>query len=195
MTPDQLCKGSSEHGHQRALFAWANMAMRVGFEAAWDDNCYVKQDGYACTMDYIRVAYPGTEAFRPAHMLDWLHAIPNGGAIGDKADDKRAAMIRGAQRKAEGVKAGVVDTMLPLPAHAQSLWREDWPLAGKAAPINGLFCGLWLEMKKPGKLKNTSKEQKQFIADMHARGYLCATADNWRDAAKIIQRYYEAKAV
>lgn len=191
MTPDQLCKGSTEHGHQRALFAWAKMAQNAGFNAAWDDRCYVVQPGYEFCVEFIEATYGLGEG---AHMLDWLHAIPNGGALGEGAD-KKAAMIRGAQRKAEGVKAGVADTMLPIPTLASKLMVAEWPLCTGARPVNGVFCGLWLELKKPGKLKNTSKEQKQFIADMCERGYLCATADNWRDAARIIQRYYEARAV
>jgi hypothetical protein len=45
MTPDQLARANTEHGHQRALFAWANMVVLYGFKAAWDDRSY-SEPGY-----------------------------------------------------------------------------------------------------------------------------------------------------
>lgn len=177
MTPEKLSKSNSEHGHQRALFAWAKIAEMCGFAAAWDDKSYEVQ-GYAL------------ETYGKANgvvALEWLHAIPNGGGIGD--GDKKTAMIRGAQRKAEGVKAGVLDLQLPHPAYAERLAQNDWP---PCAPVNGVFCGLFIEMKKPGKLKNTSPEQKRFIETMNPRGYICVTADHWRTAAQHIERYLGA---
>lgn len=178
MTPEKLSKSNSEHGHQRALFAWAKIAEMCGFKAAWDDKCYDVQ-GYAFE------TYGKTNGITA---LEWLHAIPNGGAIGDNKD-KKAAMIRGAQRKAEGVKAGVLDLQLPHPAWAERLVQNDWP---PCAPVNGVFCGLFIEMKKPGKIKNTSPEQKRFIETMNPRGYICVTADHWRTAAQHIERYLGA---
>lgn len=166
------------------MFAWAKIAEMCGFQAAWDDKCYEVQ-GYAL------------ETYGKANgvtALEWLHAIPNGGGIGD--GDKKTAMIRGAQRKAEGVKAGVLDLQLPHPAIAAKLDYQDWPET--SVPVwadgeyTGIFCGLFVEMKKPGKLNRTSPEQKRFIATMNPRGYICVTADHWRHAAAYIEKYLGA---
>lgn len=59
--------------------------------------------------------------------LDMLHAIPNGGKRGN---DKRSAMIAGANMKAEGQKPGVSDLFLPVAAHG--------------------YHGFYIEMKAPG---------------------------------------------
>jgi hypothetical protein len=101
-TPADLAKTNSEHGHQRAVFAWANMAAHYGFAAAWDDLSYTKA-GHA------EATYGKANA---APIMSRLFAIANGGARGD---DARSKMIRGAQMKAEGVKKGVPDIMLPVP--------------------------------------------------------------------------------
>lgn len=100
MTPDQLARSNSEHGHQRALFAWANVAQRFGFAAANDDRSY-SEPGYA------QSTY-GTS--NGVEQLSRLHAIANGG----KRDKVTAGML-----KAEGVKRGVPDVFLPVPIIAQ----------------------------------------------------------------------------
>lgn len=170
MNPKQLCKGGTEHGHQRALFQWCKIAEQYGFQAAWDDRCY-EQGG----MEYAELTYGKADACWP---LKWFHAIPNGGALGD---DKQTAAIRGGQKKAEGVKAGVYDTMLPYP----QLNPKD------ANRIN--YFGLWLEMKKPGEIKGRSSMQKEFGAAMLKAGYSCAVADSWIMAAKYVQAYMEGR--
>jgi len=100
--------------------------------------------------------------------LKWFHAIPNGGSRGD---NKRSAMIRGAQLRASGVKAGVLDTFLPVK-------RGPW-------------SGLYIEMKRPGKLKSTSTEQKEFIAFVKEQGYAALVCDNWEDAWSAVIQYLE----
>lgn len=159
MSPWELCKGGTEHGHQRALFAWCKIAEKFGFKAAWDTKTY-EENG----LHYIQATYPNE---MPCWPLKWFHAVPNGGSLGDS---KQSQMIRGAQKKAEGVKPGVYDTFLP------------WPIPNR-------YAGLFLEMKKPGELKKRSAEQKTFGADMLKAGYACAVADNWLDAAQWIERY------
>jgi hypothetical protein len=72
-------------------------------------------------------------------------AIPNGG----KRSKVTAAIL-----KAEGVRAGVFDTMLPVPMHGRP--------------------GFWLEFKHG---HNTlTLEQKRFAEQMLAFGYGCAAA-------------------
>lgn len=164
MSPWELCKGGTEHGHQRALFAWAKMAEGYGFKAAWDERSY-----QAGGLEYAQTTYAEEV---PCWPLKWFHATPNGGSLGDS---KQSQMIRGAQKKAEGVKAGVYDTFLP------------WPV--KDGPAYVRYSGLFLEMKKPGEIKKRSAEQKTFGADMIKAGYACAVADNWLDAAHWVERY------
>jgi hypothetical protein len=99
--------------------------------------------------------------------LRWLHAIPNGG-LRNKSTAGRL--------KAEGVKTGVVDIF--------------WPYVPN---VGRVYRGLYIEMKAPGKLNNTSKDQDEFIAYVCNQDYYAAVHDNWRDAANTIQAYYEGK--
>lgn len=98
--------------------------------------------------------------------LQWLHHIPNGGA---RADDERTRAIRGNALKAEGVKKGVADLCLPVK--------------------RGEFSGLYIEMKKPGELNTTSKEQKDFGAFVKSQGFGWIVCDNWESAVKTLQEY------
>lgn len=94
MTPDQLAKSGTEHGHQRALMAFCNMAARIGFVEAWK---------WADELPFQAIDVNAPLALP---CLKWFHAIHNQGH-GD--------MVRGAMAKAEGTKKGVADTFLPLP--------------------------------------------------------------------------------
>ncbi len=98
--------------------------------------------------------------------LRWLHHIPNGGARGD---DQKTRAIRGNALKAEGVKVGVADLFLPVK--------------------RGEFSGLYIEMKKPGKIKTTSKEQDEFGEFVKAQGFGWVVCDNWESAVQVLQDY------
>lgn len=88
-------------------------------------------------------------------------AIPNGG--------KRSA-ITAAILKAEGVRAGVLDTFLPYPA------------GGKH--------GLWIEFKAG---KNTlSAEQRDFAVDAMANGYAVGVAYSCMAGIDLALRYLSA---
>lgn len=102
--------------------------------------------------------------------LVWYHAIPNGGSRGGSVHQ---AMLVGAKLKASGVKAGVVDTFLPV--------------------RRGRWSGLYLELKKPGKIKQVSKEQKEFMSFVEKEGYAVAVFDNWIDAWNCLVQYLEWK--
>ena len=69
--------------------------------------------------------------------------------------------------KAEGVRAGVPDLFLPVPA--------------------GPFHGLWIELKKMG--GRPSAEQIQRLAELRANGYRAVIAVGWREAVAIISDY------
>jgi hypothetical protein len=164
-TPADLAKTNSEHGHQRALFAWANMATYFGFAAAWDDLSYT-------TSKHAETTYGRSGA---VPILSRLFAIANGGARGD---DQRSKAIRGGQLKAEGVKKGVPDIMLPAP------WGDR------------KYCGLLIEMKRPTteaqRKGATSAEQDDWIAYLRSAGYAVSVCFDWIAAAKDIQSYIEA---
>ena len=108
-------------------------------------------------------------------VLEWMHAIPNGGSRGDTA---KSRMIRGAQMKAEGVKQGVADVFLPF------------PIAG--------WHGLYIEMKKPSQrpVKATSKgglsdDQVLFKGHCILFNYGWIVCYSWEDAARTIVQYLE----
>lgn len=182
MTPDALASVNAEHSHQRALFAWANVAERIGFALAWDERTY---EGGAIAQFLEggvnrHVAYPVPE-------LRWLHAIPNGG-YRDK--------VTAGKLKAEGVKRGVSDMFLPL------------PMLSKLPSGHPMFAyhGLYIEMKRPrvekeGKRKpriiaqsegELSDEQTEFVAYARGVGYAVTVCFDWRGAARDIQSYIEA---
>lgn len=72
----------------------------------------------------------------------------------------------------EGMKRGVPDNFLPVP--------------------RGGYHGLWIELKRT-KNSSTTKEQKQWIEDLNAQGYLAVVCKGWEAAAKVIEEYLEGK--
>lgn len=106
-----------------------------------------------------RVRLPDANDVEPGSMIaDYLLAIPNGGWR-----TKSGA----AKLKAEGVKPGVSDLLLPL--------RRD-----------GYF-GLWLELKAPG--NEPTRAQEAWLRRMRTAGYRADWRDNWTDAAALIADY------
>lgn len=87
-------------------------------------------------------------------------AIPNGG----KRDKITAGKL-----KAEGVKSGVSDIMIPI--------------ARKG------FHGFFLEMKKPGERDGESDNQKKFGAGVEREGYFYAVCEHWEEATHLISWY------
>lgn len=91
--------------------------------------------------------------------IELMFAIPNGG----KRDAREAGNL-----KAQGVKAGVLDIMLPV-------------------PLNG-YHGLFIEMKrKPNEL---SDKQKEFFASMLQLGYKVELCWDWVQACHAVDKYY-----
>lgn len=90
----------------------------------------------------------------------YLLAIPNGG---------RRSAREGARLKAEGVKPGVSDLLLPL--------------------RRGGFAGLWLELKAPGERPNP--RQREWIERMTRAGYFATWCDSWNEAVQIIGDYLD----
>lgn len=121
--------------------------------------------------------------------LAYMFAIPNGGARGN---DRKTAMIRGANLKAEGVKPGVVDIFLPVPA------PRDFAAYG----LTFVYHGLFIEMKKPAELLKrgpngdgpwdrggVKPDQKAFLNAMVEQGYKCVVCYSWVEAANEIKLY------
>ena len=110
-------------------------------------------------MQWARVA-----RFRGILVADYLIAIPNGG----KRNVKEAGRL-----KAQGVKAGVSDLFLALPA-------------------NG-FCGLWVELKAPrtatSKAGKPSQAQLDWLDRMAQVGYAAQLCYGWEAAKQTIQEY------
>lgn len=162
MNPASLAKNDTESGHQKALFAYAAIAALHGFEVA---------DLYVTLGDLPTAKDRGAHYEVP--QLVWFHAIPNGGSRGD---NKKAAMIRGAQLRAEGVRKGVADTFLPVP--------------------NQTKAGLYIEMKKPSQKPKTdrgagglSKDQiafRDFVVANHYEWHVCY---HWQEAVAVLKQY------
>lgn len=152
--PSKLA-GASEHSHQVALFAaLAEVSAKLRLVAN----------------DTSRSDVERSAAERNACVIDWIHAVPNGGARGsDEKGGDRLARIRGGQLKAEGVKSGVSDVDIPAARHG--------------------YHGFKIEMKAPGKLKGESAEQKAYGAYLASEGYLYAVFDSWEDAFNAIAWY------
>ena len=101
-------------------------------------------------------------------LLRWLHAIPNGGARG------RAQASR---LKAEGVKSGVADLMLPVARRG--------------------YHGFYIEMKTPkafqkGELWGMSDTQAEFRDFVIEANYLHQIHASWWSAASALDWYLES---
>lgn len=93
--------------------------------------------------------------------LRLLFAVPNGG-------DRHPAVA--AKMKAEGVKPGVPDYLLPV--------------------ARGGFHGLALELKTA--TGSASREQKQWISDFREQGYRAEVCKGWEQAFNTIKEYLAA---
>lgn len=164
MTPWELALPGTEHAHQRALFSWASIAADYGFHYAWDELAYDHRTRPGLALRYWASSEP---------KLKRLFAIHNQGH-GDA--------IRGGRAKAEGVKAGVPDIMLPVSQRGIDVM-----------PCNGLF----VELKRPKTDKrgkgSASEKQEDWITYLNDEGYIAVVCVGWEDAARAIQRYLERK--
>jgi hypothetical protein len=108
--------------------------------------------------------------------LNALFAIPNGGSRGDSDETRKVA---GGKMKAEGVKPGVPDMMLPIPINLHGGSEID-------------LCGLFIELKrKDGTIKDLSEKQAEWSSNLKAMGYDCVVSFGWIDARKKIVEYLE----
>lgn len=170
--PEQLAKPGTEHSHQVALFCWANQQVN-----AWRANTHRP----GCATDNAL-----------ADQLSLMFAIPNGG-LRHKAT--------AGNLKAEGVKAGVPDIMLPVPQRITT--SKGYPVAGyeQAAQV----CGLFIEMKKPSEKPSitlsgrplraagkVSSKQAEWHNLLQLQGYQVAVCYSWEEARDVILAYLGA---
>lgn len=179
LTPNQLCKSGTEHGHQVALFAWCAVAKRHGFK---DADLWCETGKMPSGLSGFYAACYGGDFPDLVPELEWLYAVHNQGH-GDKT--------RGGIAKAEGVKAGVSDLCWPL-------YRQQPVQTRTEAPE--FYCGLYIEMKKPSvkPVKQSSKggasnEQIAFGEFVKAQHYHFVVCYSWREAADVIEQYYFGK--
>lgn len=97
--------------------------------------------------------------------LDLLFHCPNGG--------KRSA-IAAARFKAEGVKAGVPDIVLPVPRCG--------------------YHGLFIELKRQSGGK-VSVYQKAYLDALRAQGYCAEVCKGFHAAADLIERYMKGELI
>lgn len=90
--------------------------------------------------------------------LALLFAIPNGGA---------RSLSQGARLKAEGVKAGIPDMLLPV--------------------ARGGFHGFFIELKAPD--GTVQDNQKKWAADLAAQGYKAEVIYGWQNARDALIEY------
>jgi hypothetical protein len=116
--------------------------------------------------------------FAPSELRDQLKlmfAIPNSGARGNR--------VAASHLKAEGVKAGVPDIMLPI--------------AGKREVLNKMYMqthnGLFIELKRPksdGKAKGrVSADQNPYHIGLLQQGYAVHVCYGWQEARDCILTY------
>lgn len=99
--------------------------------------------------------------------LRWMFAIPNGGL----RNKVTASML-----KAEGVKAGVPDIMLPVP--------------------KSCFAGLFVEMKKANATPSAVRpDQIDYLHELRKQRYAAHVAFGWRQAVEIIESYLLEKPI
>jgi hypothetical protein len=120
-----------------------------------------------------------------------LYAIPNGAKLkGIGTDEGRA---EGGRMKAEGVRSGVPDMMLPVP---RVLSAQNRPYH---VSCPGWYPGLYVELKKPGREREKdggrSPEQVDWQRKLLRQGYAVVTAYGWQAAAWTLADYFAGKLV
>ena len=165
VSPYDIGKGVNEHSQQKAFFAWLAIARNIGIVNALEmpsEPELIQEFMVACKANC-----------QPAYYLDWVHAIPNGGMRGDTEHSRQ---ISGGIMKAEGVKSGVADVFVPIPADG----------------INGLY----MEFKRPSlKPKNydglagLDKNQVKFKKHAMSFGYGYLICYTWLEAVNGLSDY------
>ena len=113
--------------------------------------------------------------------LKWLYAVPNGFYAADNF--KGYGSGQKAKMKAEGLRDGVPDVVLP--------WPQRWEYISKYGTVN--YCALYIEMKRE-KYRNAknggcSDEQLEWLDYLNGAGYKAVVCYSWIEARNIIIEY------
>ncbi len=106
--------------------------------------------------------------------LKWLFHVNNG----DRASG-RVGLIRGGRAKAMGVKKGVPDLWLPVPAAPR--------MQGNTFRVGEYYHGLIIEMKTPTGI--VSDEQKEWLDHLNGMGYYAKVCWSWEEARDLLVWY------
>lgn len=147
------------------------MAVAISYRERYPfgTEAYNKADEHwhqVCFCEFVRKEY--------AEHYETLFAIPNGGTRN---------RVEAANMKMEGVKAGVTDLQLAYP---MAIPPQGFTMRYR------LFCGLFLEMKRPEGSYGVSDKQVEFMAAMRRRGYATGVAHGWYAAVGLFLYYIGA---
>lgn len=92
------------------------------------------------------------------------YAVPNAAKRGRKLS---------AYMKAEGLKAGVPDVVIPIPNH--------------------LYHGLYIEMKRIDGGQGLSEDQEHYIKNLNDLGYLAVRCNGYVEARQVVMDYLRIK--
>lgn len=157
--------GIPEHEHDAAIFCGAINLTISPERLAKSGSEHGHQKAVFCWLAHCAGWY---EPFK------WAFAIGNGGSRGDTEQSRK---IAGGMMKAEGVKCGVPDFMIPEPRFHREL--------------NAMFAGLWIEMKDATGGDGGSEYQHEYIARLNEVGYAAQICNGWKEAIAAIVRYFE----
>lgn len=183
---DYAAKTRNEFAEQSALFMWANIAARFGIAAA-DDKASYTIPGHVKTYqlpvfgsryDDALGCSVAVEVYPCVPELEYMHAIHNQGH-GDA--------IRGARAKAEGVKAGAPDIMLPYPIGAP--WGTGFPNGGRLVTYSGLYIELKRLKSERGAAGKASDVQTKWHNYLTCAGYKVVVCEGWEAARTAILEY------
>ena len=133
-----------------------------------------------------------SESTEQQHLIYWFRAqypdkiiYANANAAWFPKLDARRRAAYGAQRKREGLLAGVSDLFIPEP-----LQILDKP--GAVSVVLDVKHGLYLELKDVGKSeKDLTDSQIWFIEEMRKRGYAAHWASGFDHGQAVIKNYSE----
>lgn len=161
LTPEKYAEAGTEHAHQVALFMYF---ARLNADFKLGEN-FLDHIRYTDGLDWTK---------HDNKVLKLMFAIPNGG-LRDK--------ITAGRLKAEGVKSGVPDIMLPVAKYGNTQYDVE--------PT--YYHGLFIELKRPrsvGKRKGVvAEKQSDYALALIEQGYAVETCYGWIEARQAIWNY------
>ena len=110
-----------------------------------------------------------TEDNEQRQLIQWAKTIPEGQFLYHIPNENAAGQKWGIRNKQLGVRSGVPDLCLPIPA--------------------GGYHGMYIEMKT--KSGTTSEQQDRWLSALNAFGYRAVVCHGWEEARDAIIGYLE----